>query len=966
MALLRRFAMAGSVTQVTGSGPYTTKLTLQADQTGGGWTGNVLQVGWRVVTSTGQQYVIANRISSSLFAANLELEALGGTTGAPSGTVMVYSYDGATQTVPTLPENATGISSALVSVINTHNTEVSRTESSSSPEPGSQTISSLASLTALASSTTATRAVIPSSMNLTSSLDLPKGVDLSFVAGGALTFAKNVVLRVGGQVYAPRRTIFSGPGKIVLEGKEAKVEWFGAKADATHDDRYICTNPASATRGYHAFRKAKLAVGEYGTVTFGPGNFYMSDETQLWLDANAGKFQRSNFCLRWHERIAAHVDQGVTIPDTPFYTHGLRVVLDPNTVLLPEGDRTKEYGSVEISPYRTSGWKSDVVDSVTFFDTVTTGTREITARVPGSLAGFEPEQIRFANGGASRFDQHFGQLNRVESVTGDVVRFWHPFEKDLTVERSSAGGKTLDPFIMPAEGQIVTVRASRDGEEPGSHGVDQGGASIGNDYFATESANATIKYQNIAGRGNQIPGTVIPANTAIKVGGTQYGRTLDAFTIPAEGAFAEVRLFRELHKTQNLASKNLEVFVGTNQFKVNDIIAGSESFTFRSIPGKGNQVVPGTTVPAGTPIFRPRAIVNAVSCVKDARLEGGKIAAFRNGPRMANTYQATIIGTEFIHQSLINGEGGLWMDSDGGYGARFVMCTFREIGGTVGNSQWARSTTNALMEGCTFIDSYFDASEFATNIRVRGGRFECDFTNDPNKHPVIITDGTTSRISFDDVEIYATKAREIIRAAGVQSFSNTAGGNARFTNLYIVAERCKSIFNGPEHGRNVFLNISITSRTGIESIWGSTAKPPLNGLYGDSSGRFAIGAGTYARNIHFQGKIDAVTTSAMKAADIETEIVFEGYADFGDLAGLRARGTVLRKNEDGSPTNPHDIKLRYKLWNWPVQDGGLYGSGLTWTNHSSAIIEYRNTNRGSGPTNYYTVFGNVAPVTAST
>ena len=895
-ALRRRYALPASFSSVTsqGEGRYGCTLNFGADQTGGAFTGAGLRVGYRVLTATQQIYSIEQIADQSFGTATVTLAELNPGTGSPTGAAVAYQYDGTTDLIPLLPQNSAGMSQALATIIQNHNTQVLAIAAVTGEQVtavtedfldsvASQPLNELRALNATVQEVfvnNEVRVSKPIVVSRASAVRLGAGGYFTLEAGGSLTFE-------GSFVAPPTHYAFRGnpdaPVRLAAGQDGAWVDWFGAAANATHDAEYTCTNRGEATKCYHPFRRAKLAVGTGGTVRFARGAYYMDDETQAWLDANtAVRWRRSGFCLRWHER---RVDGSYAI------SHRLRVVLDPGTVLLPAGDGSAEYGSTEFAPYRDAGWRVTVADVVTYVDaTAHKGSTRLTSRVPGQWAAFQPGQVAYLCAGAlGGFDQHDGQFIEVDRVEGDTLHLARPLACDYREAYSSSGAAVTTAFTVPADGAEVDIVLA----------LDTNGS-------------------------NRVPGATETGNGLLTVG---------------EGLFSVAGdLYQHVQWTPSSTQ------------------AGT--LRARKLGGHGNQPA-GQTVAAGTRVYRHRAVIPTPTCVigGELRASGAVIAGWRNGRRGSNSYQcATYAVREFWKPLPADPKAGLHYDSDGGYGWVQQGGTVRSVGDVPANAQWARSAAFGVQRGMTFRNARWDASERANHILVEDCDFFMDFADHRHQESVIIVDETTAEVSFRDCRINATGANQIVKGSGVGTFTHSAGGGSRFHRLNVVANDCRTLFDGPFVGLVDIDDVRVEgSLRGLFA--GSSAKHTPG--YGEKGGRYTVGGGTRVRRLHYQGTLDYLTGSPWQSVDMEAEIVWLGYTRPGGDAGARARGTILRRNEDGSPADYSDVRLRLILWNWPWLDGGIAGANLDWGRTGYCLIEFRNTDRGSGPQDFYQAWGNI-------
>jgi hypothetical protein len=120
-----RFYLVGDFSNITGDdSSYSGTFSTRVDQSGIGYSISDIEIGFRLFTLSRQIYEITSINSQTFSTIDIDFIPVEGTLGVPSGTSMVYQYDGTIETLPAPPVNSSGVSSAMSSTILIHNAGV--------------------------------------------------------------------------------------------------------------------------------------------------------------------------------------------------------------------------------------------------------------------------------------------------------------------------------------------------------------------------------------------------------------------------------------------------------------------------------------------------------------------------------------------------------------------------------------------------------------------------------------------------------------------------------------------------------------------------------------------------------------------------------------------------------------------------------------------------------------------------
>lgn len=174
---------------------------------------------------------------------------------------------------------------------------------------------------------------------------------------------------------------------------------------------------------------AQINVNQYGIVSGGLKN----DSLFAKIKKAKGKyyFPTGNYLFK----------NGIQV-----YADSIEIYGDgPGKTIINTPDNSDATG-LEISQYRSIGWTLNVIP---FKNEVYSGQKYVVLKDIANAISFKPRTKIFINGGASGYDQNYGEFNIVERVSRDTVFLLYTIVKDLNYENSSWFGSLGSDFTIP-------------------------------------------------------------------------------------------------------------------------------------------------------------------------------------------------------------------------------------------------------------------------------------------------------------------------------------------------------------------------------------------------------------------------------------------------------------------------------------------------------------------------------------
>jgi hypothetical protein len=326
---------------------------------------------------------------------------------------------------------------------------------------------------------------------------------------------------------------------------------------------------------------------------------------------------------------------------------------------------------------------------------------------------------------------------------------------------------------------------------------------------------------------------------------SSWNGTLTApFTPPAINASAIAQI-----ESPPPMNANQAISLGNDLYQVT--ASSGNNVTLRNL-GKGN----GTAViPAGTRVYKARAIYLTPSTVYNIIVEDMSIDGQRNGLVVSNSVKSYFNRIRLTSRKGVI-PGGLWLDGDGG---RDMILDNSEIySDGVRNSQMARSFGDIKFKNTKFFQSTVDFSEFNYNFDVE----DCDIhlhkiDAEPLGYAISVGTSTTNGRIFKN-RISISDATSVITANDIQGYRASSRSAMVISNNIIYADRCVSGISLHTAGTLAIEDNTIIGN--IVNIFGSSAALP----YGASNQvvenqRFVFGSAMTIRRNTFVGYTDNFT-----------------------------------------------------------------------------------------------------------
>ncbi len=429
--------------------------------------------------------------------------------------------------------------------------------------------------------------------------------------------------------------------------------------------------------------------------------------------------------------------------------------------------------------------------------------------------------------------------------------------------------------------------------------------------------------------------------------------TASSFVVPAAGETATVEMTGADPREPYGANT---VTIGDNLLRFE---AGQRpgTRTVTNISGKGN-APSGTVVPAGTKVFRYRALRPTPSTTIDATVRDLTLVCSTRGITVSNSIGARLDNVELRMRKRRETDRTpyepLWLDGDDGSDVRIRNCTFDATDIPI-TSQLARSIYRVEIEDCTFKNTAFEASEFASSVSLRNCTFDMDYDvaegeeSNPRLKYVLNFGQTCSDIELAGCTIHAKGVPSVVTAARLQSYEATAGGGVVIRDTRFFVDGVNKLIDLPHSGRNVIDNVQ--AQGSVSTLFGQLGKVPQDRLgLVDGEGRATLGAGTKIRNFYWFGELDALFTRTPVAVDLEIDIVRTGYARTpqGNPTANKNGNLLAYIEEAPAVTPPYDLRVEANIWNWNYTDVNPFRAGTKFGPHTSLVYNFYETVRVEG------------------
>ncbi len=539
-------------------------------------------------------------------------------------------------------------------------------------------------------------------------------------------------------------------------------------------------------------------------------------------------------------------------------------------------------------------------------------------------------------------DEHVVEMDWYN--VNDSIHNFMPAFKKATAYLNTKGGGTIvfnagtflaDPFFTIDANNITAKGAGRNktfikvsdkaaaGLMVNSNYRDAGWLANANDLITykdnlVKAGNNYIELKVAEDRKNLVPGTVIFINGGANYFDQQYGEfnivdhctangrvylkyklsrsyeqrvsswgaiVSTMFKPPAEGLSATI----SFNGTQPRGGTVISI--GNDLYQV--VSSTASTAVVINIKNKGNSK---NIIPAGTPVFKYRAIVLTPSVVRNVVVQDMTITGRRKALTVSNTFRTYFKNVRFnwLPQPLT--PGGLWLDGDDG--RDFTMVDCEVYCPYLFKAQFARSFADIYISNTHFIQSGIEFSEYNINANITHCVFDLTYNNLPGEvnNRVIVLGNTCNAINFNNNTIRANNIGNLFNSGEIQ------GTKAIVTSTIYI-------------NRNTFIcnNVGMLL-TGSYSGSVSIQNNSINGSVSFLFGMHSTNADCLIKDNSFTGYIDGFAGAAANARYLNNTIKRLGPTVYSNE--YNAWGNVLYTHFKADTTVQQFVFSNNNFTNW--------------------------------------------------
>jgi len=387
--------------------------------------------------------------------------------------------------------------------------------------------------------------LIDKTILITAIMVIPENITLQFLPGCYFNINTLITVTIKGHILAGKRQwIFSGLGNPVLPlTVDSSIYWFGGKSDSIQLlDGVITAGSKIITSATAAFSSADVGKimslihkDALGVIDYAAGFVVQSVQsaTSLTLVAAPTATYTNVEILYATDSLAAYLKMKLALaggghvhfPSGTYYLStgvnnhpsNLRLTGESeyNTTVsfIPTGVAGQSYYDISNGNRTDSAYILNDLDSLFTYQTSTRKNDSYIDLKDASWGeSFKPGDIILICGGASYYDQYYGEQNEITKVEQGRIYLKFSLVREYAVEYMQYEGTITADFVQPEIGSTVTVTGERLYQLPAGR---QGWPlSVGDNIYTLQvGSNATTAVLLNPGRGNAPAGTVIPAGT---------------------------------------------------------------------------------------------------------------------------------------------------------------------------------------------------------------------------------------------------------------------------------------------------------------------------------------------------------------------------------------------------------------------------------------------------------------------
>lgn len=248
------------------------------------------------------------------------------------------------------------------------------------------------------------------------------------------------------------------------------------------------------------------------------------------------------------------------------------------------------------------------------------------------------------------------------------------------------------------------------------------------------------------------------------------------------------------------------ISIGNNLYKV--ISSTTNSAVVINVKNKGNST---TVIPAGTHIFKYRAIVFTPSVVSNVSVSGITITGKRKSVVVSNTFKTSFNNVRFNWLPQPLSQGGIWLDGDDG---RYFKMSNCEVNCPyLFSCQFARSFADIFIDHTKFNEAGLQFTEYNINANVTNCEFNLTGHNLPGElnSSVILLGNTCNAINFSNNIIHANNIGGTLFYSGeIQGSKAIINSKLNISNNTIICSGVGTLFSGAYSGNVYVANNNIS------------------------------------------------------------------------------------------------------------------------------------------------------------
>ena len=529
------------------------------------------------------------------------------------------------------------------------------------------------------------------------------------------------------------------------------------------------------------------------------------------------------------------------------------------------------------------------------------------------------------------------------NITDSMHNFMPAFKKATAYLNTKSGGTIVfnagtflaDPYFTIDANNIIVKGAGRDktfikvpdkaaaGLMINSNYRDAGWLANANDLItykdnSVKAGNNYIELKIAEDRKNLLPGTVIFVNGGANYFDQHYGEfnivdhcttngrvylkyklsrgyeqhvsswaaiVSTDFKPPADGSSATI----SFNGTQPRGGTAISI--GNDLYQV--VSSTASTAVVINVKNKGNGK---NIIPAGTPIFKYRAIVLTPSVVRNIVVQDMTVTGRRKAITVSNTFKTYFKNMRFnwLPQPLT--PGGVWLDGDDGRDFTMIDC---EISCPfLFTAQFARSFADIYISNTHFIQSGIQFSEYNINANVTHCVFDLTYNSLPGEinNSVILLGNTCNAINFNNNIVHANNISNLFNSGEIQGTKAIVTSIININNNTFICNNVGRLLSGSYSG-----NVRIQNNI-------------INGSVSFLFGVHSTNADCLIRNNSFTGHIDGFASAAANVRYINNTIKRLGPTSHSNE--YNAWGNVLYTHYKADTTVQQFVFNNNNFTNW--------------------------------------------------